>query len=200
MRVNSVLSAGFVALIVGLSGTLPTATQREVIEQTASEKDAPASLTEQARAVDAIVKAAVTAREVRGVPAVASRSGEAPHHPLLNVPDVYTYYSVEVVDVLKARPDLPTVTQVLQKVGEMTWDNYLIKAGPGSPALVVGDKYVMFLRWSEVLGAFTVTPDGAYAIDGDRVLPKGSGRVARGQANRAMADFLAHIRNSVTDR
>lgn len=200
MRIRILLVMGIVLSTLAGIGVLAMPTQQEIIEQTASDTDAPASLGEQARAADAIVKATVTAKEVRGVPPVQSRSIEAAHHPLLNVPDVYTYYSVEIIDVLKGRPDLPAVTQVAQKVGEIKWGNYLIKAGPGQPPLVAGDTYVMFLRWSEVLGTFTVTPDGAFGIDEGRVLPKGASRVARGQANRTMSEFLAEIRKSIAHR
>jgi hypothetical protein len=176
------------------------AVQQQVIEQTAMETQTPTSLAEQAQAADAIVRATVTSSEVRAVPGVSSASDQNIHSPLLNLPDVYTYYDLDLLENLKRSVEHPAPIQVAQKVGQMTWGQYLIKASPGDRPLMVGDTYVLFLRWSNVLRGFTVGPSGAFQVKDGRVVPLGSSRVAQEHSNRPLDEFVRTILDGLARR
>jgi len=199
MECRTLLQLAFMSMIVVDAGNL-RALQPQVIEQTATETEMPASLSEQARAADMILRGVVTSSELHPIPAVTNSPEDVTQHPLATLPLVYTYYSVDGLEVLKTRDGLPPVTQVAQKVGEMRWGNYLIKASPGEHGLAVGDTYIMFLRWSEVLNTFTVIPNRAYMIKDSRVKPMGHGRIADDQRDRSVAEFVLDIRRSIASR
>lgn len=72
--------------------------------------------------------------------------------------------------------------RIAQLVGELHWQDYLIKANPGAPRLEAATDYVLVLRWSEVLRSYLVSADGIYAISAGSV------------------EFLAEVRHAAFNR
>jgi hypothetical protein len=113
---------------------------------------------------------------------------------------VFTYYALDVTETLKENSERSSPEQIAQKVGQMSWGDYLIKASSDHHPLLTGHSYLMFLRWSDALQVFTVTPSGAFEITQGRVVPMGSSPVAREYADRSAIEFARLIRMKAMER
>jgi len=134
---------------------------------------------------DAVVLMRVTGRH----PAVQRERNAIPR----------TAYGVHVIEVIKPHPKLSeSDVEIERNGGDLDKDDHIERfVVKGFPDFQQGHKYVVFLRWNEVLGRFTLVrgQDSAFELNAqDKVEAYGRFTAAKEQHGKDTEAFLNRLR------
>jgi len=117
----------------------------------------------------------------------------------VTVPLVATVFTVTVLDVLRGDGRIaPGSSAAVWRLGGVRDKGEFVETTEEDDFRLfsVGDKYILFLKWVDGKNAYDVVggPNGAFKVNGSKVIALGRSAVAQKQNGIGLSDFLQELR------
>lgn len=150
-------------------------------------------LAEALQRVEDVAEVSIVGTTMRPISPGASRSPAAPTR----------FFEAIVLDTYKQTKIAGKGAQIVieQQGGEVEESTQIVNyVDPGFPVLDKGGQYILYLKWNQNTGAFSIIygPDGAFQVEGSGLRSPGHSPITLAQTGRSVEVFRGALRAAAT--